>query len=194
MHHFVIAPIIAAKLHHVIDLAHRLSISALNAKVITARSGEQSRALRPLTNHITENTTEILDVVYKITEYSINSSFATIKMQRTEKNLDQFKAALKMHGKPHEWLEDMIATTQAVYDLEQKEYNDRAIMLVKMLKQLSEITKTFNFISINCSIEASHVPAIEKDFAVVANVLKDAGIFIHNILTECFELLSTNKK
>ena len=192
MHQFVIPPIIAAKLDHVIDLAHGLSISALNAKVITARSGESGRALAPLTNHITENTNEILDIVYKITDYSIEFSNSTIQMERLEKSLNLFKQANKLHGKPHDTLENIIKENQEKLDIFSREHEEKELTLIRMLERLKDITKTFEFISINCSIEASHVPAIEQDFSVVANVLKDAGVFIKNILDECFTLLNKN--
>lgn len=193
MHQIVTAPLIAAKLSKVIKLAHELSISALNAKIITARSGEQGRALRPLTDHITEHTNEMLDIVKEITHHSIEFSFASIHVQRLEKSLELFQQGYAYYGKENAVIEDKIHTISKQLQEHQRALRDMERKLVRILEQLNMITKTFQFISINCDIESSQVPSIQKEFSVVSNVLKDAGGFIGETLDECFGLLKNAK-
>ena len=96
---FVKAAIVAAELHQAMIIAHRLTITAANAKVLSLKAGSAAAGFAALTKQIDELAHKVILISGQVSKIAVLSSRVAADLQRTSGAVNQFNIATqRAHG------------------------------------------------------------------------------------------------
>lgn len=90
---FVKAAIVASELHQAMIIAHRLTITAANAKVLSLKAGAAAAGFAALTKQIDELAHKVILISGQVSKIAVLSSRVAADLQRTSSAVDRFKIA-----------------------------------------------------------------------------------------------------
>ena len=189
---FTNAATVAARLQEVIHVSEAMNMTALNAKIITARAGEQGNAFRPLTDFVSELAKNTAHIVQQINASSLIVSKNSVSKTRADHAHRAFLTAQEKHNNiKQEELNTLVHQTKTDLESLAKTHSQSATALTDLLNLIKQQIKSSRYIVSNCRIEASHIPQYQKEFEALALDIETASSQIQNIINNCDKLLNS---
>ena len=193
---FVIAARVAAHLNYSTKIAKKLSLTAKNARAITARAGQQAAGFTSITGFIQELATSTIQL-----SQTINSIAVKIAMQATELERTQQAYQCLMDVK-HRSIDAQYIDSIDPYIEEAKQKNESLTVIFNdMLNQLTDLVaqtrlqiRSAEVISTMSKIEASKSGNFEEQLKVIAMNIHQAAFDIRGELEAAEHLLALDAK
>lgn len=190
---FVTAARVAAHLYFATKVAQNLSLTAKNARAITARAGQQAAGFTALTTFIQELADNTILVAQQVNKVAVSISCCATQLERVGQASAKFAQVQKL-GSEAKYI-DTIATGVSDTNKRKQKLSSTFAKLRFNLDELVEDTrKQIRFaavISTMSKVEASNSGHFETQLEVIASNILKASMDIRKEL-ECAEsLLST---
>lgn len=170
---FVLAATLAAELDGVVEIARTMSIAALNAKAVTARSGEATRGFGPITIFIDELARGGKQMVQAVSETALAFSRLAVSTQRAEDTARRFVEA-EARGASRAAL---AAAHAAAHDEVEQLSRATAHRLKTLRAQLDEMElhiRATDYAAASCLIEVARAGIRQEALETVAYTLREA--------------------
>ena len=191
---FVLAVSIAARLHAVLDDARSISLQAMNAQSLIARSGEQSRSMEPIVDYMNELSFSIVQLVKDVDEEALQISRESLAEFRETVAVDRFEQALRL-GKDSENMNLVRSRAEVLHN------NLRSIQqglqrqigtLVGLLSSIETTMLSVNIVTSSLRIEVGNLAAEYQDtFESLISGFETATANIRSVVSGCKADLST---
>lgn len=193
---FVIAARVAAHLHFATLIAKQLSLTAKNARAITARAGQQAAGFTAITGFIQELATKTIQLSQDINQIAVK-----IAMQATQlEKIEQAQACLtKVYhtaaDSPHLYSiqEFKNRTTDTQLTLT-GDFSSMLYKLIDLVEQIRMQIRSAEVISTMSKVEATKSGTFEEQLKVIADNIFDAAADINRELTSAEKLLASKKR
>lgn len=182
---FVIAASVAAELHHAMNVARGVSLTAKNARAIAARAGQESVGFKAITNFIDELAHSMISQANSINQIAIGISRTAVMQLRARDAQQRFVRVAQRSATQHDRSElssvdasslphyiESIAPSRQRIDLQVKDLSEK---LEKVLCQLAtELAETqrqiraADIIATTSKVEASRAGAFREPLNAIA--------------------------
>lgn len=193
---FVTAARVAAHLHFATLIAKQLSLTAKNARAITARAGQQAAGFTAITGFIQELATKTIQL-----SQDINRIAVKIAMQATE--LERISLAQhcldKVYAKAQDtkYIDSITTFASSTEQTEQAlngEFDVMLHQLIDLVEQIRLQIRSAEVISTMSKVEASKSGSFEQQLKVIADNIFEAAADINQELTSAEKLLASRKR
>jgi len=193
---FVLAAQVAAHLHNATKIAKHLSLTAKNARAITARAGQTAAGFTAITGFIQELATTTISLSQKIDHIAVEIAMHATQMERT-KHANQALQKVKEMAKDAEHVLSitpyLLKSQEATVDLTER-FETMLAQLTALVEQTRLQIRSAEVISTMSKIEASKSGSFEAQLKVIADNIFSAALKIRKEL-ECAEhLLPQNQR
>jgi len=178
-----------AKLRSISRTTRDMSLSAINAKIITAHAGAKGRTFSPLTDFISILCNNIDNLAEEMSKEALALSRLSIIEMRMDLDKKRIERAQILNADAHKFLSYANAHTQA---RSEKFKSQRKIHLRKITELCQGIEtqhKQAIYLNINCRIEATNVPAEREKFNAVAEHMMGSMNLIDETVKKFKEIL-----
>ncbi len=182
---FVKAAIVAGELHQAMMVAHKLTITAANAKVLSIKAGSAAAGFGALTQHIDELAHNVIDISKSVNRAAVASSKASSEAERTKIALTQFSRA-KQRATDAPFVDSFLKAyndTQQTLKSLQTDYQRELKRLQGELEQIAGDLRGANVLATMSRVEATlvsheHASALRD---IADNVATAADTINHHI-------------
>ena len=187
---FVVAAQVAAHLHNATKIAKHLSLTAKNARAITARAGQTAAGFTAITGFIQELATTTISLSQKIDHIAVEIAMHATQMERT-KHANEALELVQVMAKDAKHVLSINPflhnARQAAIELTQK-FEGMLAQLTTLVEQTRLQIRSAEVISTMSKIEASKSGSFERQLKVIADNIFSAALKIRKEL-ECAEHL-----
>lgn len=187
---FVTAARIAAHLYFATKIAQNLSLTAKNARAITARAGQQAAGFTALTAFIQELADNTINLAKQVNRHAVSISTCSTQLERVQHARRQFSRATDL-GNDAMYIRSISSQVKLSVETEQTLLRDFASLQYMLVELVAETRKQIRFaavISTMSKVEASKSGSFEQQLDVIAANILQAGDDIKQEL-ECAESL-----
>lgn len=180
---FVKAARIAAHLHHATKVAQQLSLTAKNARAITARAGQQAVGFTAITGFIQELATSTIVLAQEINTTAVSISRQATQLERSKQAKSKFHKAQEI-GNDALYLDSLtpfIALNNQQLESLNLQFNQLQARLSDLIEQTQKQIRSAMVISSMSKIEASKSGSFQNQLEVIAGNINEAA---HNIKQE----------
>lgn len=190
---FVLAVSIAARLHAVLEDARSISLQAMNAQSLIARSGEQSRSMEPIVDYMNELSFSIVQLVKDVDEEALKISRESLAEFRESVAVDRFEQALQL-GEDTEHMELVRSRTAVLHsnlNSIQQGLQREIGTLVGLLSSIETTMLSVNIVTSSLRIEVGNLAAEYQDtFESLISGFETATASIRSVVSGCKTELS----
>ncbi len=192
---FVIAARIAAHLHFATKVAQQLSLTAKNARAITARAGQQAVGFTAITGFIQELASTTIVLAQEINVTAISISRQATQLERVKQVQRRFSNAQSLGLKSHyiDTIKPLIIRNDQDLSLMNKEFHILQTKLSDLIEQTQKQIRSASVISSMSKIEASKSGSFQSQLEVIAGNIFEAASDIKSELASAESLLATTK-
>ncbi len=187
---FVTAARIAAHLYFATKIAQNLSLTAKNARAITARAGQQAAGFTALTAFIQELADNTIRLAQQVNCHAVNISTCSTQLERVQHASKQFVKAQEI-GSDAQYISSISSQAQLTNQHEEDlltEFTSLQFILDELVAETRKQIRFAAVISTMSKVEASKSGAFEQQLDVIAANILQAGNDIRHEL-ECAETL-----
>jgi len=187
---FVTAARIAAHLYFATKIAKNLSLTAKNARAITARAGQQAAGFTALTTFIQELSSNTIRLAQQVNIVAVNISMAATQLERVQYAKKQFIRAQYL-GPKAQFISSIDFCLKQTKQTELILSDKFSVLRFELDGLIEETRKQIRFaavISTMSKVEASKSGAFEAQLDVIAANILLSGNEIRQEL-ECAEVL-----
>lgn len=192
---FVVAAKVAAHLYFATKIAECLSLTAKNARAITARAGIQAVGFTAITAFIQEMATSTINLAQEIDKTAIKISQFAVELERCSQAQDKFNRSLLL-GKQAQFIDSInplvSANKRQLLELQQT-YSKLHRNLYDLIEQTQKQIRSATAISSMSKIEASKSGSFQKQLEVIAANIFDSAAKIKTELTAAESLLKGSR-
>lgn len=185
---FVSASSIAAELAAVKYISSDLHLSTLNAKIMTARSGDIGKTFQPLTDYAAKLANESGKMVEDLSKVAFTLTKNSVELMQAKKKEESFLLALKRHKSKNPSAKELEELNLKISH-EMRDQSSRFITstrdLSSSIAQLNMQVKSTFYLSMNCRIEASRCNQFRADFESIATDIEQAAQRVQDIVSQC---------
>lgn len=192
---FVIAAQVAAHLHSATNIAKQLSLTAKNARAITARAGQKAAGFTAITGFIQELATNTINLSQQIDSIAVNIAMRATELKRTSQAHDAL-VQVKLAAIDSEY----VVSINPFIDLSSQkavrlnsEFKKMLNSLIYLVEQIRLQIRSASVISTMSKVEASNSGEFEEQLKVIAQNIFDAAESIRKELVSAENLLSSAK-
>jgi len=185
---FVVASSIAADLSTVQSISMDLYMSTLNAKVVTARSGDIGKTFQPLTDYALRLAGTTGTIVEDIAVVASKITRMSVTLLQSEEKGRAIKSAMEKHGAHNpaiiqiKKLDDLV---QLETDHMMSDYISAMRMMLLNIEFLATEVQSIFCLAVNCRIEASHCKEFRSDFESIATDIEQAAERVSGVVSLC---------
>lgn len=191
---FVLAVSIAASLHDVLKDARSISLQAMNAQSLIARSGEQSRAIEPIVDYMNRLSYSIVQLVQDIDDEALMISRESLTEFRESVAVDRFEDALRL-GEGVKHMDAIEAKVKLLRDnliLIQQGTKNRVGTLVELLSSIETTLLSANIVTSSFRIEVGNLKSEHRvTFESLITAFESATKNIRSVVNRCKADLAT---
>jgi len=193
---FVIAARVAAHLHFATLIAKQLSLTAKNARAITARAGQQAAGFTAITGFIQELATKTIQLSQDINHIAVKIAMRATQLERidlAQRCLERVYATSS--DAPYiDSIDEFSKSTNEVEELLNGEFSVMLFQLIDLVEQIRLQIRSAEVISTMSKVEASQSGEFEEQLKVIAVNILDAAADINRELTAAEKLLASSKR
>lgn len=190
---FVTAARIAAHLYFATKIAKNLSLTAKNARAITARAGQQAAGFTALTTFIQELSSNTIRLAQQVNIVAVNISMSATQLERVQYARSQFIRAQQL-GADAQYINSidgcLLKTEQSEFQLSEK-FSLLRFQLDSLIEETRKQIRFAAVISTMSKVEASNSGAFEDQLNVIAANILLSGNEIRQELESAEALLSS---
>lgn len=193
---FVVAARVAAHLHFATLIAKQLSLTAKNARAITARAGQQAAGFTAITGFIQELATKTIQLSQDIDRIAVKIAMQATELERIEHALNCL-TTIKEDAQDAPYVDSINTFSTNTLSTYNQLHNDFAIMLSQLIDLVEQIRmqiRSAEVISTMSKVEASKSGSFEQQLKVIADNIFDAASDIDKELKSAEKLLATTKR
>lgn len=193
---FVTAARIAAHLYFATKVAQNLSLTAKNARAITARAGQQAAGFTALTTFIQELADNTISLALQVNKVAVNISNCATQLERVGQATDKFKQA-QLLGQHATYISTINYAVVQTKEKQQKLLIEFSKLRFKLDELVEDTRKQIRFaavISTMSKVEASNSGNFESQLEVIATNILKASEDIRKELESAESLLSTTER
>lgn len=189
---FVIAARVAAHLHFATEIAKQLSLTAKNARAITARAGQQAAGFTAITGFIQELATNTIQLSQQIDNIAVKIAMHATDLERTV----QAHNSLLLVGEKAKDAQYVSSIIPFIEHAKSKatsltnNFDDMLTQLIYLVEQTRLQIRTAEVISTMSKIEASKSGNFEEQLKVIALNIFEAATNIRKELESAESLLA----
>lgn len=189
---FVIAAQVAAHLHSATNIAKQLSLTAKNARAITARAGQQAAGFTAITGFIQELATTTITLSQQIDSIAVNIAMRATDLKRTAQAHDALRKVLTtaQESAHVNSIKPFIKNSEDKATKLNSEFKKMLNTLVYLVEQIRLQIRSAAVISAMSKVEASKSGEFEQQLKVIAQNIFDAADNIRLELVSAESLLS----
>jgi len=190
---FVTAARIAAHLYFATKIAENLSLTAKNARAITARAGQQAAGFTALTTFIQELADNTINLAQQVNKVAVSISVCATQLERVDQASIKFALAQKL-GEGAQYLHTIRSGIVKTADHQKRLGNEFSGLRYNLDDLVEETRKQIRFaavISTMSKVEASKSGHFEAQLEVIAANILQASNDIRVELESAESLLST---
>ena len=190
---FVTAARIAAHLYFATKIAENLSLTAKNARAITARAGQQAAGFTALTTFIQELADNTINLAQQVNKVAVSISVCATQLERVYQASNKFSLAQKL-GQGAKYLHTIRSGIIKTAEQQKRLGNEFSGLRYKLDDLVEETRKQIRFaavISTMSKVEASKSGHFESQLEVIAANILQASNDIRRELESAESLLST---
>ena len=191
---FVTAARIAAHLYFATKIAKNLSLTAKNARAITARAGQQAAGFTALTTFIQELSSNTIRLAQQVNVVAVNISMSATQLERVQYAKSQFIRAQHL-GCNAQFISSIDACLSRTEQAELTLSNKFSLLRYELESLIAETRKQIRFaavISTMSKVEASNSGDFEGQLDVIAANILLSGNEIRQELESAEALLSSS--
>jgi len=191
---FVTAARIAAHLYFATKIAKNLSLTAKNARAITARAGQQAAGFTALTTFIQELSNNTIRLAQQVNIVAVNISMTATQLERIQYAKSQFIRAQSL-GSDAQYINSIDGCLLQTAQAEQQLINKFSSLHYELDNLIEDTRKQIRFaavISTMSKVEASQSGTFEVQLDVIAANILLSGNEIRQELESAEALLSSS--
>lgn len=193
---FVIAARVAAHLHFATLIAKQLSLTAKNARAITARAGQQAAGFTAITGFIQELATKTIQLSQDINRIAVKIAMQATELERislAQSCLDRVYAKAD-ETKYIDSIANFANSTEQTENNLNGEFDIMLYQLIDLVEQIRLQIRSAEVISTMSKVEASKSGSFEQQLKVIADNIFEAAADINKELTSAEKLLASRKR
>ena len=193
---FVTAARVAAHLHFATLIAKQLSLTAKNARAITARAGQQAAGFTAITGFIQELATKTIQLSQDINRIAVKIAMQATELERislAQNCLDRIYSASEQ-TKYIDSIESFANQTRNTETSLNGEFNVMLYQLIDLVEQIRLQIRSAEVISTMSKVEASKSGSFEEQLKVIADNIFEAATDIDRELKSAEKLLASKKR
>ena len=193
---FVIAARVAAHLHFATLIAKQLSLTAKNARAITARAGQQAAGFTAITGFIQELATKTIQLSQDINQIAVKIAMQATQLERIEQAQHCIDIVHKTANDAAH-IDSISNFTEKTSKTQNNLNSDFSVMLFQLIDLVEQIRlqiRSAEVISTMSKVEASKSGSFEEQLKVIADNIFDAAADINQELTSAEKLLASTKR
>lgn len=193
---FVIAARVAAHLHFATLIAKQLSLTAKNARAITARAGQQAAGFTAITGFIQELATKTIQLSQDINQIAVKIAMQATQLERIEQAQYCIDIVYK-NASEAAYIDSISSFTEKTNVTQSTLNSDFSVMLFQLIDLVEQIRlqiRSAEVISTMSKVEASKSGSFEEQLKVIADNIFDAAADINKELTSAEKLLASKKR
>jgi hypothetical protein len=193
---FVIAARVAAHLHFATLIAKQLSLTAKNARAITARAGQQAAGFTAITGFIQELATKTIQLSQDINQIAVKIAMQATQLERIEQAQYCIDIVYK-NASDAAHIDSITRFTETTSMTQSTLNSDFSVMLFQLIDLVEQIRlqiRSAEVISTMSKVEASKSGSFEEQLKVIADNIFDAAADINKELTSAEKLLASKKR
>lgn len=184
---FLIAALLAGRLHRVLIIAKRLAINSSNAKGISIRGGDKTVGFKPISDFIGDMAKETISISSKINTTALNFSITAVNEKRAISALDNFTRVIKQLESQSkkdslEAVVDKINKKLHQYKTEQTAYCKE---LTASFDDINQRIRAAKIIVTNSRTEASRAGEYQTNLFSIANDIETCSESISDEIKIC---------
>lgn len=192
---FVIAAVVSAELSVVVKTASAMSLTAMNAKVITMRAGDEALGFQALTGFVSELAQTTGKSVEEVSKKAQGIATAAVTKLRLERLNNDVLAAQKELTEDHS--DDVFhkfvkALGRKTRD-NAREFERDCRDFYNLLDNLEQQIRSVKYVVSNCRIEAAMTGVHRAGLETVADSLEKAAREIESYVMECQRILGVSQ-
>lgn len=189
---FVVAARVAAHLHFATEIAKQLSLTAKNARAITARAGQQAAGFTAITGFIQELATNTIQLSQQIDNIAVKIAMHATDLERT---IQAYNSLLKVKVNAAQApyvnsIEPFLYKAKGKADSLTHNFDSMLDQLIYLVEQTRLQIRSAEVISTMSKIEASKSGAFEEQLKVIAVNIFEAASNIRTELESAESLLA----
>lgn len=184
---FLIAALLAGRLHRVLIIAKTIGISSSNAKAISIRGGTKTAGFRPITDFISDMAKDTISISAKINTTALHFSMAAVNETRSI-------AALKNFKRVNEYLDNstnkdalilLITSLQKKITISRNEQTVFCRELAQLFNDITQGVRAAKVIVTNSRTEASRAGEYQTNLFSIADDLEECSDQIASEIKIC---------
>ncbi len=193
---FVIAARVAAHLHFATLIAKQLSLTAKNARAITARAGQQAAGFTAITGFIQELATKTIQLSQDINRIAVKIAMQATELERINlaKNCLERVYSSSYESEFIDSISEFSDKTKQTEANLNGDFNVMLYQLIDLVEQIRMQIRSAEVISTMSKVEASKSGAFEEQLKVIADNIFEAAANINKELISAEKLLASRKR
>lgn len=189
---FVQAARVAAHLHFAADIAKSLSLTAKNARAISARAGQKALGFRAITDFIEELAVMTMNHANQVNIIAIDISKMAANENRQGSALKKFNQVIE-RGDENSYVASIIPfrnKTLKLLEENDKSFQDKLSLLHEKLEETQKQIRSAKIISSTSKIEATFAYEFQTSLENIATSIENSADEIQRELKKASQLLS----
>jgi hypothetical protein len=191
---FVTGAVVVGKLDPVEDMAWKITLAAINARVLSARAGSAASGFNPIMDFMDQVGRDTVVFVERINKEALSASRVSVSAMRARRALASFSNAHnKIRGTDQEDRLNALVLDVAEEARSMDEAVDKQMrILLRYLDLIKKHMRSVAVVSTSCRVESIQVGAYRKHLDQIADTVDKAAEDIKAIILDSRETLLSN--